>query len=144
MIQYELIQTGQVNIKPSDVNLHVGKARVRCKAVELIPGRHLPRGAKLRGGGVADEPSEHVADGNVVRTDAGPHTECQTAAMIEHAAHLPKRYQVIGKELQSLLTKNRVEAGVRQLQIKRAAFEPFDRRAGRRRERSEERRVGKG
>ena len=55
--------------------------------------------------------------------------------MNEHSAHLPKRRQLVGKELEALLAQNCVKAGIRQSQIEGTALEPFDRRAHGRRER---------
>ena len=31
MIQYELLQSREVNVQPSDANLHIGECRLRCK-----------------------------------------------------------------------------------------------------------------
>src|ERR1700730_10834146 len=128
MMQYELIQMGQVEIQPTDANLDVGKARVYCKALQFVFGWDLSRGAKLHGCRIADVSRERFADGAVVGTNPDPHAERQTASMNEHSAHLPQRHQLVGKELEALLAQNCVKAGIRQSQIEGTALEPFDRR----------------
>jgi hypothetical protein len=56
--------------------------------------------------------------------------------MVEHAARLLQRERLVGKELESLLTQNHIEARILQPQVERAALKPFDRRADRSRKRS--------
>src|SRR5260370_8304625 len=72
----------------------------------------------------------------MISADALPHTERKTAAVVEHAAHLPQRERLVGKELESLLTQNHIEARILQPQVERAALKPFDRCADRSRKRS--------
>src|SRR5947208_1036895 len=99
MVQRELIQTGQVDIDPPDAHLHVGKASFHREALQFPCGRNLPRGAKADGGGVACESSERVTDGAVVKPGVDPDAERETAATVEHAAHLPHCDCFIRKEL---------------------------------------------
>src|SRR5271166_399207 len=89
MMQYELIQMGQVEIEPTDAHFNVGKARIACNPLQLLFGRDLSRGAKLHGCRIADESCERFADDAVVGTDPDPHAERQTAAMNEHSAAAP-------------------------------------------------------
>ena len=72
----------------------------------------------------------------MISADALPHTERKTAAMVEHAARLLQRERLVGKELESLLTQNHIEARILQPQVERAALKPFDRCAERSRKRS--------
>src|SRR5580704_4652263 len=100
MMQYELIQMGQVEIEPTNAHLDVGKARIACNPLQLLLGRDLSRGAELRGCRITDVSRERFADGAVVGTDPDPHAERQTTSMNEHSAHLPQRPQPVGKELE--------------------------------------------
>src|ERR1700730_7565317 len=72
----------------------------------------------------------------MISADAFPHTERKTAAVVKHPAHLPQRERLVGKELESLLTQNHIEARILHPQVERAALEPFDRCADRSRKRS--------
>ena len=110
MVQRELIQTREVDIDPTDAHVYSGKARFCCETLQFLFGGGLPRSAKPDGGFVADKSSERFTDGAVVKPDAIPDAERETAAMTEHAAHLPQRERLIGKELQSLLAENHVKA----------------------------------
>src|SRR5439155_26195199 len=123
------IQTRQVEIEPTDANSDIHKPCVCCKVLQFIFVRDLPRGTKFHGGRVAKAMRERFADCAVVWTDSDPDAERQTSATDEHAAHLPKRQRLVGKELKSLLTENRIEAGTRQSQVERTALEPLDGRA---------------
>jgi hypothetical protein len=114
MIEDETVQTRQVNIEPIDANLHVGKTGFCCETPQLVLGWHLSGRAKLRRGCIANESSERFADCSVVESRTIPDAERETSTVDEHAPHLPQRDQFVGKELQSLLTENRVEAGIRQ------------------------------
>src|SRR5947208_8117571 len=137
MAQRELIQMGQMDIGPADARLDAGKARFRCKMVQFLSGGGLaPAGEELDGGFVADVASECFTNSTVVEPEAVPYAERKTTAMLEHATHLPQRERLVGKELQPLLTENRVEAGSRQSKIERAALEPPARSPSRCRERS--------
>jgi len=137
MAQRELIQMGQMDIDPADAHLDAGKARSRCKMLQFLSGGGLaPAGEELDGGFVADVPGECFTNGTALAARAVPYAERETAAMLEHATHVPQRERLVGKELQPLLAENRVEAGIRQSKIERAALDPLDRCSSRCRERS--------
>ena len=119
-----------------EAHFHIGKSRLRCEALQVLFGWDLSRRAEADGGFGRYEPSERVADGMMISADALPHTERKTAAVVEHAAHLPQRERLVGKELESLLTQNHIEARILQPQVERAALEPFDRCADRSRKRA--------
>src|SRR5258707_15690230 len=126
-----------MDIDPADAHLDAGKARFRCKMLQVLSGGGLaPAGEELDGGFVADVPGECFTNGTIVEPGAVPYAERETAAMLEHAAHLPQRERLVGKELQPLLTENRVEAGIRQSKIERAALDPLNRCPGPSRQRS--------
>src|SRR5437762_7853305 len=114
MIEDETVQARQVNVEPIDASLHVGKTGFCCETLQLALGRNLSGSAKLRRGCIANESSERFADRGVVEPRTIPDAERETSAVDQHAAHLPQRDQLVGKELQSLLTENCVEAGIRQ------------------------------
>src|SRR5438445_5714645 len=126
-----------MDIDPADAHLDAGKARSRCKMLQFLSGGGLaPAGEELDGGFVADVPGECFTNGTVVEAGAVPYAERETAAMLEHATHVPQRERLVGKELQPLLAENRVEAGIRQSKIERAALDPLDRCPSRCRERT--------
>src|SRR5262249_62306824 len=136
MIDDETVQRRQVNGEPTGPTLHVGKPSFCCETPQFVPARDLPGRAKLRRGCIADEPDERFADRSIVESYTVPDAERETSTVVEHAAHLPQRDQLVGKELQSLLTQNHIEACIRQLKIGGVPLKPFDRRADRCRERS--------
>ncbi len=72
------------------------------------------------------EADKGAADGGIVNADAIPNTERQTTLTGEYPAHLPQRAWLIRKELQALLTKNNIEAGIMKSKIERAALKPFN------------------
>jgi hypothetical protein len=83
-----------------------------CETLQVLLGWDLPGRAKLRPGFVADKSSERFAYRSVVEPRTIPDAKRETSAVDEHAAHLPQRDQLVGKELQSLLAENHVEAGI--------------------------------
>src|SRR5262249_2466888 len=131
MLQREFIDARQVDIEAMDAHLHVGKARLRCETLQVLFGRDLSRRAEAGGGFSRYEWGERSAGRWVKGAAASPSADRQTAAVAKHAAHLPQRERLVGKELQTLLTQNDVEARILQSEIERAALEPFDRCADR-------------
>src|SRR5262249_37141255 len=136
MLQREFIDTRQVDIEGMHAHFHVGKAGLRCEALQVLFGRDLSRCAEANGGVGRYRPREGGTDGSVIGSHTRPHAQRKTAAVGKHAAHLPQRERFVGKELEALLTKNHVEARIVEPKIKRAALEPFDRRPNGGRERS--------
>ena len=116
----EHVQPREVHIDPADAHVHSAKARFRGKALQLLSGRDLSRGAKLQGGCVADQSSERFADRAVVKPDAIPDAKRKAAAASEHTPHLPQCKCLVGKELQPLLTENHIHAAVPKRKIERA------------------------
>src|SRR5262249_51611407 len=136
MVQREFTETRQVDIDFMEAHFHIGKSRLGCEALQVLFGWDLSRRAEADGGFGRYELSERVADGMMISADALPYTERKTAAAVERAAHLPQRERLVGKELESLLTQNHIEARILQSQVERAALEPFDRCADRSRKRA--------
>ena len=114
-------------------------ASVSGASASVAAARRSPRtGAK----GERDLGAEHPLERHRHRlerralVDGAPDGDAEAAPRPQCAPHLAEGSRAVGEELQPLLAENRVEAGIRQSKIERAALDPLDRCSSRCRERS--------
>ena len=121
--------TALASLKADDANLDVEETRLEGQAADFSFTRRLARRAEADGNLVAQELPDGVSDGGVVNPAAAPDTQGNPAAIVKHPMHFPQRERLVREELQSLLTKDGVDAPVRQAEVQRASLDPFDGRS---------------
>jgi hypothetical protein len=99
MVEREFIQRRQADIHPTDANIHRCKTRLRREMPQFFCGGSLARRAKAIGSFGSHEASKRFTHSAVVRPNAAPDTERETATMVEHATHFPQRGQLVRKKL---------------------------------------------